>query len=80
MALFPDMAILAPYRSRARRELRRVAIELDYERRRAKALTAAATRDPGLVLKASAAEVRVAALRARMAQLRRGAGRLSPAA
>ena len=80
MALFPDMVILAPHRSRARRELRRVALELDYERRRATALAAAATRDPDLALKASAAEVRVAALRARMAQLRRVAGLLSPAA
>ena len=80
MALFPDMVILAPYRSRARRELRRVSLELDYERGRATALAAAATRDPDLALKASAAEVRVAALRARMAQLRRLAGRLSAAA
>ena len=80
MALFPDMVILAPYRSRARRELRRVSLELDYERGRATALAAAATRDPDLALKASAAEVRVAALRGRMAQLRRLAGRLSAAA
>ena len=80
MALFPDMVILAPYRSRARRELRRVSLELDSERGRATALAAAATRDPDLALKASAAEVRVAALRARMAQLRRLAGRLGAAA
>jgi hypothetical protein len=73
VTLFPDVIILAPYRSRARRELRRVSLELEYERRRANALTAAATRDLGLALKASAAEVRVAALRARAAQLRRSA-------
>jgi len=80
MALFPDVVILAPYRSRARRELRRVSLELEYERGRATALTAAVRRDPDLAFKVSAADVRVAALRARVAQLRRLAGPLSSAA
>jgi hypothetical protein len=79
MALFPELVVLPPYRSQARRELRRVSLELEFERARARALTRAATRDPGLALKATAAEVRVAALCARAAQLRRQAGRLDAA-
>ena len=80
MALFPDVIILPEYRARARRELRQVSLELEYERRRATGLAAAAARDPDLAFKASAADVRVAALRARVAQLRRSAGRLTSAA
>ena len=73
MALFRDLVVLAPHRSRARSELRRVSLELEYERVRARALTQAAARNPELALKATAAEVRVAALQARAAQLRRQA-------
>ena len=80
MALFPDAVILAPYRSRARRELRRVLLEIEYERKRSSALAHAAARHPELAFKASAAEVRVAALQARAAQLRRLAGRLDSVA
>src|SRR5262245_58104885 len=80
MTLFPGVMTSAPYRSRARRELGRISLELEFERERAQALARAAQADPGLALKASAAEVRVAALRARAAQLRRAAGRLEPAA
>jgi hypothetical protein len=71
--LFPAV-IVAPYRAKARRQLRRVLSELAYERARSSALTQAAARHPELALKASAAEVRVAALRAHAAQLRRVAG------
>ena len=74
MDLFPDV-VAAPYRSNARRELRRVLLQLEYERERSSALTRAAARLPELAPKASAAEVRVAVLRARVAQLRRSAGR-----
>jgi hypothetical protein len=77
MELFPDIAITAPHRSEACRELRRVLLELDHERRRAGELTRAAARNRQVAFKASAAEVRVAALRARAAQLRRAAGRRS---
>lgn len=80
MALFPGLVVLSPYRSKARRELRRLSLELEFEHARASALTRAAARDPGLALKATAAEVRLAALRARAAQLRRQAGRLDSAA
>jgi hypothetical protein len=73
MALDTRLRRLAPYRSNARRQLRRVASELEYERARSSALRQAAARDPELALKAGAAEVRVAALRARAAQLRRAA-------
>lgn len=75
MALFHDFVIPAPYRSKAQRDLRRVTLQLEYERRRASLLKHAATTNPDLELKASAAEVRVAALQARAAQLRRLAGR-----
>jgi hypothetical protein len=80
MGLFPDVVILAPHRSRARRELRRVLLQLEYEQQRSTTLTHAAVRHPELTLEASAAEVRVAALRARAAQLRRAAGHQSSAA
>lgn len=77
MTLFPEAPPLpSSFRSRARRELRRVAVELDYAAARASALREAARRDPLLALKAEAAQVRAAALRARAAQLRRSAGRL----
>ena len=79
MELFPDV-VPAPYRSNARRELRRVLLQLEYERERSSALTQAAARHPELALKAGAAEVRAAALRARAAQLRRSAGRQGAAA
>jgi hypothetical protein len=75
MALFPQMVIPAPYRRKAQHELRRVTLELEYERRRASFLKHAASTNPELAGKASAAEVRVAALQARAAQLRRQAGR-----
>jgi hypothetical protein len=80
MALFPDLMTPAPYRLAARRELHRVRVELEYERWRADELRRAAAGHPELTLKVTAAEVRVAALRARAAQLRRSAGRLDPAA
>jgi hypothetical protein len=80
MALFPNVATPAPYRSKARRELRRIHLELEFECERAQVLSRAAAAHPDLALKAGAAEVRVAALRARAAQLRRAAGRLDPAA
>lgn len=60
--------------SRASHELRRVLLELEFERGRLGALARAASIQPKLALKAGAAEVRVAALRARAAQLRRAAG------
>jgi hypothetical protein len=75
MALFPDIVIPAPYRSKAQHDLRRVSLDLEYERRRASILKRAAATKPDLALKASAAEVLVAALQARAAQLRRSAGR-----
>ena len=75
MALFPDIVIPAPYRLKAQRDLRRVSLDLEYERRRASILKRAAATNPALALKASAAEVRVAVLQARAAQLRRSAGR-----
>jgi hypothetical protein len=80
MALFSNVVTLPPYRAKARRELRRIVLELAFERERAEALGRAAVGHPELALKASAAEVRVAALRARAAQLRRAAGQLDPAA
>lgn len=76
MALFPGSQV-APtdFRSRARRELERVSLELAYAAERAEALGAAAVREPDTALRADAARVRLAALRARAAQLRRAAGR-----
>jgi hypothetical protein len=74
MALFRD-AVPAPYRLKARRELHRLSLELEYERRRASFLKQAASTNPELALKAGAADVRVAVLQARLAQLRRAAGR-----
>jgi hypothetical protein len=76
MALFPDLVTPAPYRLKARRELHRVCIELEYERKRADVLRRTAVGRPELALKVTAAEVRIAALSARAAQLRRSAGRL----
>jgi hypothetical protein len=78
MTLFPSAVTPAPYRTNARRELQRVCLE--FERERAEVLQRAAVGHPELALKATAAEVRVAALKARAAQLRRAAGRLSEAA
>ena len=78
--LFPNVTEPAPYRVKARRELRRISLELTLECERAQALSRASTTHPDLALKACAAEVRVAALRARAAQLRRAAGQLDPAA
>jgi hypothetical protein len=75
MGLFPDIVRLPPYRVKALRDLRRVSLDLEYERRRAGMLKRAAATNPALALKASAAEVRVAVLQARAAQLRRTAGR-----
>jgi hypothetical protein len=80
MALFPDLTAPASYRAKARRELRRVSQELEIASERARALRQAATANPDLAFKAIAAEVRVAALRARAAQLRRAAGVLDRAA
>ena len=80
MLLFPSVATPAPYRLKARRELRRICLELELESERARGLSRAAAAHPDLALKAGAAEVRVAALRARAAQLRRAAGQLDPAA
>jgi len=80
MALFLNEVTPPPYRSQARRELHRVCLELAFECEHAEALRRAAAGHPELELKAGAAEVRVAALRAHAAQLRRAAGRLKPAA
>jgi hypothetical protein len=80
MMLFPNVTTLAPHRVKARRELRRISLELELESERAQALSRIAAKRPDLALKAGAAEVRVAALRARAAQLRRAAGQLDPAA
>jgi hypothetical protein len=80
MALFPSEVTPAPYRTKARQELHRVCLALAFERERAEALRHAAAGHPELALKATAAEVRVAMLRARAAQLRRAAGWLRPAA
>jgi hypothetical protein len=80
MTLFPSAVTPAPYRTNARRELQRVCLALEFERERAEVLQRAAVGHPELALKATAAEVRVAALKARAAQLRRAAGRLSEAA
>ena len=76
-ALFPGRASPPPtdVRSRARHDLRRISLELAYAAERADALGSAVLRDPALALKAEAASVRVAVLRARAAQLRRAAGR-----
>ena len=52
-------------------ELRRVQMELAHAEGRAETLRKAARLEPGFALKATAAEVRVAALRAHAAQLRR---------
>ena len=79
MMLFPNMVVLPPYRSNARRELRRITLELEVEAEHARALDRSTAADDALALKAIAADVRVAALRARAAQLRRAAGRLTPA-
>ena len=76
-ALFPEIRAVAPYRSRARHELRRVLLELDYEDKRAAMLRGMTPQDDELALKIAGAEVRIAALRARAAQLRRTAGRLA---
>ena len=78
--LFPNVTTLAPHRVKARRELRRISLELELESERAQALSRIAAKRPDLALKAGAAEVRVAVLRARAAQLRRAAGQLDPAA
>ncbi|HMH52094.1 MAG TPA: hypothetical protein VK548_17795 [Candidatus Acidoferrum sp.] len=80
MTLFTNVVTPPPYRAKARRELRRVSLQLEFERDRMGALSRAASARPELAFKAAAAEVRVAALRARAAQLRRAAGRLDPAA
>jgi hypothetical protein len=79
MMLFPNMVVSPPYRSNARRELRRITLELALEAQHARALGRSAAADAALGLKAIAVDVRVAALRARAAQLRRAAGRLTPA-
>ena len=71
----PEAVALTPARAKARRELRHVLLELEFERKRSSALAQAALAHPELAFKASAAEVRVAALQARVAQLRRLAGR-----
>jgi hypothetical protein len=76
MMLFPNMVVPPPYRSDARRELRRITLEFEAEHTRA--LDRSAATDATLALKAIAADVRVVALRARAAQLRRAAGRLAP--
>lgn len=80
MALFPDLVIAAPYRVKARRELHQVCLELEYERQRERALRRIAGSRPELAFKVAAAEVRVAALKARAAQLRRSAGGVDLAA
>ena len=80
MDLFPNEDGRQSYRSKARHELRRVCLELTLEREHADALRRAAAGRPELLFKAEAAEVRVAALKAHAAQLRRAAGRLQPAA
>lgn len=80
MTLFPEMTVPAPYRVKALCELRRLGRELDLASERADALRRAASGHPDLELKVTAAEVQVAALRARMAQLRRAAGALARAA
>ena len=80
MALFPDIVTLAPYRMTARRELRRVCHAREYERCRTEELRRSAAGHPDIAFKVTAAEVRIAALRARAAQLRRSARRLDPAA
>ena len=80
MALFPNLMRPTPYRATARRQLRRISLELEFERARAQALARAAIGHPELALRAGAAEVRVAALRAQAAQLRRAAGRHDAAA
>ena len=73
LALFPDLVTPAPYRVKARRELRRVCLELEYERQHAGALRRSAPSSPEVAFKVAAVEVRVAALKARPAQLRRSA-------
>ena len=80
MALFPKFSTTPAYRQEAVRELRRVCRELEYERGRAQELRRMAGRDPELERKAGAAEVLVAALSARAAQLRKAAGPLAHAA
>ena len=80
MALFPNVTTAPAYRQEASRELRRVCRELEYERWRVAELKALAAGDRDLQRKAAAAEVRVAALSARAAQLRRAAGPLGRAA
>lgn len=78
MGLFPGRAVVpTDVRSRARHELRRISLELAWASERAEALGFAAGRDPELAIRAQAAGVRVAVLRARAAQLRRAAGRPS---
>jgi hypothetical protein len=80
MALFPSFTSAPGYRQEASRELRRVCRELEYERWRAEELKRHSAGNPDLALKAAGAEVRVAALRARAAQLRKAAGLLGRAA
>jgi hypothetical protein len=53
-------------------ELRRVMRQLEYAQDRAADLRRRAAADPAFALKADSADVRVAILRARAAQLRRG--------
>jgi hypothetical protein len=78
MMLFPNMVVPPPCRSNARRELRRITLELERQAEHARALGRSAATDAALGLEAIAADVRVAALRARAAQLRRAAGRIAP--
>jgi hypothetical protein len=79
MMLFPDMVMPPAYRSNAQRELRRITLELERQAVHARALDRCAAADDTLAFKAIAADVRMAALRARAAQLRRAAGRLASA-
>lgn len=80
MALFPNVTNAPEYRQAASRELRRICRQLDYERWRAAELRRQAGGNPTLMRKADAAEVLVAALSARAAQLRKTAGRFGRAA
>jgi len=79
-ALFPEIPAVASQRAKARHELRRVLLELEYEAHRVAVLRDAEPSDDERALKIAGAEVRIAALRARAAQLRRAAGRLAKAA
>jgi hypothetical protein len=80
MDLFPSEGRPGSYQAKARSDLRRVCLELAVEREHAEALRRLAASRPGLAFKAEAAEVLVAALKARAAQLRRAAGRPAAAA